>query len=139
MDYDPHAQQRLHHLRAYMRLLEEAGLLRNEDATCKLFALIDDDRKRMHTFPQVDLEKKLLPASDVLGDIKANPERHRHTYNELYNCAYIAGNDGSGVIDLRIIEAHAQYVNVGHPGCDVTEGPCACGGIHRRAMPRDAG
>jgi hypothetical protein len=41
---DKNTTQRLALLRAYLRLLSEAGLLKPEDATCVLFARVDDDR-----------------------------------------------------------------------------------------------
>jgi hypothetical protein len=120
-----------------MRLLEEDGLLSREDATCKLFALVDDDRKEMHGSPQIDWKKRLLPPEDVLADIEAHPERHRHTFDELYNCAHVANKDEPmGVIDLLVVEAHADIVR---PGCDVTEGQCACGGTHPSATQPAAG
>jgi len=36
-------------------------------------------------------------------------------------------------VDLSIMEAHRKHVDLGTNGgvrCDVTEGPCACGGWH---------
>ena len=39
----------------------------------------------------------------------------------------------NGCLDLRLMEAHSQYVDMGTNGgvqCDVTEGPCACGAWH---------
>lgn len=44
-DVDRSSIKRVILLRAYIDLLHEAGLLRPEDPTCKLFACIDDDRR----------------------------------------------------------------------------------------------
>lgn len=38
-----------------------------------------------------------------------------------------------GALDLRLMQAHQDYVNLGTNGgvkCDVVSGPCACGGWH---------
>lgn len=64
----------------------------------------------------------------ILKDIIDHPERHRHTFNELTACCMI-----DGAVDLSLIEAHSQHVDLGTNGgvrCDTTEGPCACGAWH---------
>jgi hypothetical protein len=38
-------QRRHYYLHEYLRLLEQQGLLKPEDPTCKMFALIEDDRR----------------------------------------------------------------------------------------------
>lgn len=140
MDTDWRTQARLQLLRRYMGLLKEQGLLKDEDATCKLFALIDDDRKQMYgelTFPTLDPNKKLLPPEEVLADIQAHPEAHKHTFDDLYRCSVVASNNPHGyVLDVRVLEAHHDIVR---PGCDVTEGSCACGAIHLPATQPAAG
>ena len=61
-------------------------------------------------------------------DIVKNPEKHRHTYEELIVCSMI-----DKVLKLSLLVAHQKYAPVGMNGgirCDVTEGPCACGVWH---------
>ena len=65
--------------------------------------------------------------SSVIDDIRENPEKHRHTFEELTQCCFVGG-----ALDLALMEAHSQ-VDLGTNGgvrCDVTEGPCACGAWH---------
>ena len=62
-------------------------------------------------------------------DITHYPEMHRHTYEELRECCITP----DGAIDLRIIDLHSEYVDLGKNGgtkCDVISGPCACGAWH---------
>ena len=61
-----------------------------------------------------------------LKDIKTNPKEHQHDFHGLIKCCYI-----SDVIDLRLLDAHRGIVpGKTEGGCDVLEGPCACGGWH---------
>ena len=62
-------------------------------------------------------------------DIINNPEKHRHTYDELNNCCI----SPDGAIDLYIMDLHSKYCNIGTNGnskCDVIEGPCSCRAWH---------
>ena len=73
-------------------------------------------------------EKKASLAEEKIKDIEEHPEAHKHTYGDLHSCCTIAG-----AVDLSIMEAHRKHVDLGTNGgvrCDVTEGPCACGGWH---------
>ena len=74
-------------------------------------------------------EKETLSKRDEkLKDIKEHPERHRHDFGGLHACCTI-----DGVVDLSLMDAHSQHVDMGTNGgtrCDVTEGPCACGAWH---------
>lgn len=66
-------------------------------------------------------EKKLL-------DIKSHPEKHKHSFENLQICCI-----NKGAIDMRVMDAHAEYVDLGTNGgisCDTTSGPCACGAWH---------
>ncbi len=63
-----------------------------------------------------------------LSDIRNNPENHKHSFEDLQICCI---NDGA--IDLSIMDAHSEYVDMGTNGgvrCDTTSGPCACGATH---------
>ena len=63
-----------------------------------------------------------------LKDIVAHPERHKHTFQTLQQCCMV-----DGALDLRVMEAHADHVDLGTNGgqrCDVVSGPCACGAWH---------
>jgi hypothetical protein len=65
---------------------------------------------------------------EKIDDIRQHPDQHQHDYAGLVRCSMI-----NGAIDVAVMEAHAQYVNIGTNGgarCDVTEGPCACGAWH---------
>lgn len=62
-----------------------------------------------------------------LNDIRSNPEKHRHSYEDLLCCCAFEGSIDSGVMD-----AHSR-IKIGQNGgrdCDVTEGPCSCGAWH---------
>lgn len=63
---------------------------------------------------------------EKLADIKAHPEKHKHTFEELTQCCM-----SDGALDTAIMEAHAGLCgsNGGVP-CDTREGPCACGAWH---------
>jgi hypothetical protein len=66
--------------------------------------------------------------ASVLKDIEEHPERHRHEFGALHSCCMVGG-----VLDLHLMEAHSEFVNLGTNGgtrCDVTSGPCACGAWH---------
>ena len=63
-----------------------------------------------------------------IADIKEHPERHRHDFTALQQCCM-----QDGALNLAIMDAHQLYASLGTNGgvrCDVTEGPCACGGWH---------
>lgn len=65
---------------------------------------------------------------EKLEDLKKNPQNHRHDYNGLVSCCMI-----NGAIDLSLMDAHSQYVDMGTNGgvrCDTSSGPCACGAWH---------
>lgn len=65
---------------------------------------------------------------EVLEEIKGNPEKHRHDFENLMLCSTI-----DGVLDTSLLETHSQYVKLGTNGgraCDTTSGPCACGAWH---------
>jgi hypothetical protein len=71
---------------------------------------------------------KKRTAEEVVEDIKAHPERHRHDFEGLQACCFI-----NGALDCLVMDAHSQYVDMGTNGgvrCDVTSGPCACGAWH---------
>lgn len=64
-----------------------------------------------------------------IADIKKHPENHKHSFGELQACC----TTEEGAIDLSIMDAHSEYVDLGTNGgvrCDTTEGPCACGAWH---------
>lgn len=64
----------------------------------------------------------------VLEDIRTHPDNHRHDFDELQRCCYIAG-----AVDTRLMDAHGKFVNFGTNGgvrWDVHRGPCACGAWH---------
>ena len=62
---------------------------------------------------------------EVLRDIREHPENHRHTFEALTACCMV-----NGAIDLSIMDAHEGIVKGINRNCDVTTGPCACGGWH---------
>ncbi len=65
---------------------------------------------------------------EALEDIKTHPEQHRHTFDGLHQCCTL-----NGAIDMSLMEAHERYASLGMNGgrrCDVTSGPCSCGGWH---------
>lgn len=65
---------------------------------------------------------------EKLKHIKEHPELHRHDFNGLQACCFI-----NGAMDLGVIDAHSENVNMGTNGgvrCDVRSGPCACGAWH---------
>lgn len=73
-----------------------------------------------------DAERR-LKVQERLEDIKAHPDRHRHTFSGLTACCTI-----DGVLVLQLQEAH-EHVGCGMNGgrqCDVVSGPCACGAWH---------
>ena len=64
----------------------------------------------------------------VIADISAHPERHRHDFDSLQRCCTV-----DGALDLSIMEAHSAAAPLGRNGgraCDVTAGPCSCGAWH---------
>lgn len=85
---------------------------------------------------------------DILADIKAHPERHQHSFDELMSCCMT-----DGAVDMGIMEAHEGILarpdivetvgslDTGRPEiakriardrsrCDVTSGACSCGATH---------
>ena len=65
---------------------------------------------------------------EALKDIKENPEKHRHDFENLALCSTL-----DGAFDSELLEAHSKYVDLGTNGgraCDTTSGPCACGAWH---------
>jgi len=89
-----------------------------EQITQELLELINQHHKRMVTTHDQKLQ-----------DIRDHPERHRHhSFEDLHRCCFV-----DGAIDLSLIDAHSQFINIGENGghrCDVTSGPCACGAWH---------
>lgn len=73
-----------------------------------------------------------MTASEKISDIKANPDKHKHDFDDLTACCMV-----NGCLDVAVMDAHQAYVDMGTNGgvrCDVTAGPCACGAWHD---PRD--
>lgn len=69
-----------------------------------------------------------IKVSKRIKDIKDHPESHRHTFEELRSCCFV-----DGILDLQIMDAHEEFASVGKNAglrCDVTSGPCSCGGWH---------
>ncbi len=67
-------------------------------------------------------------ATEIVEDIKAHPDQHKHTNYELFQCCFI-----DGALDLSVMDAHSQFVDLGSNGgikCDVVSGPCSCGAWH---------
>lgn len=63
-----------------------------------------------------------------LRSIKDHPEFHKHDFMNLQSCCY-----HRGAIDLGLMEAHSQFVDMGSNGgvpCDTRRGPCNCGAWH---------
>lgn len=70
-----------------------------------------------------------MTREEKLQDIKDYPEKHRHNFEELRECCTTVDE----ALDLSLMDAHSIYAPVGKNGgrnCDVTEGPCSCGGWH---------
>lgn len=66
-----------------------------------------------------------MTAQETIEDIKAHPETHAYSFEDLTRCCTI-----DGVFDTRVMEAHSDYVDLGSNGgvqCDTT---CACGAWH---------
>ncbi len=65
----------------------------------------------------------------IKHDIIHCPEMHKHDYEELRKCCITP----DGAIDLKIMDLHSQYVDLGENGgiqCDVISGHCSCGACH---------
>lgn len=60
-----------------------------------------------------------------LKDIKANPDRHKHSWEDLQACCMVNGS-----FDPMLMEAHPELGRNGGRKCDVVDGPCSCGGWH---------
>jgi len=59
----------------------------------------------------------------ILDDIKANPEKHKHDFDGLLACCFV-----DGALDVTLIDAHERRTASGRH--DVVQGPCSCGGWH---------
>lgn len=69
-----------------------------------------------------------MDRKEKIEDIRANPGKHRHSFEELRRCCI-----SDGAIDMGLMEAHEVHAPVGENGgrrCDVTSGPCSCGTTH---------
>jgi len=69
-----------------------------------------------------------MDLSEKLKDIEEHPDRHHHSWKDLQACCMV-----DGAISFQIMDAHPKMIGSGGNGgntCDVTEGPCACGGYH---------
>jgi hypothetical protein len=66
-----------------------------------------------------------MTEEQLLREIREHPERHRHDFNGLTVCSMVGG-----AISLMIMEAHAGVCGWNGSKCDVTVGPCSCGGWH---------
>ena len=60
-----------------------------------------------------------------LQNIKDHPENHQHDFSGLTSCCMV-----NGAFDPLLMEAHPELGRNGGQKCDVTEGPCSCGGWH---------
>lgn len=65
-----------------------------------------------------------------LNDIRAHPEKHRHTFDELMACCTVMD-----CVDGRLMDAHGGLAGTVSAcrgkRCDVLDGPCACGAWHK--------
>lgn len=66
-----------------------------------------------------------MTAAECMEDIKNHPEKHKHDFISLQMCCTV-----DGAVDLALMEAHPALGWNGGTKCDVSEGPCACGGWH---------
>ncbi len=65
---------------------------------------------------------------EILEDIIEHPENHKHDFRGLIACCMV-----KGVFVASLMEAHSKNEPFGRNGgvvCDVSSGPCACGGWH---------
>lgn len=62
--------------------------------------------------------------AEIIADLKANPERHRHTFDQLRVCCF----DG-GALDVDLMQRH-EGLGLNGARCDVVAGWCACGTTH---------
>ncbi len=46
-----------------------------------------------------------------IENIKKYPEEHKHSFEELQSCCTF-----NGVIDIKVMDAHSQYVDLGTNG-----------------------
>lgn len=68
-----------------------------------------------------------MTLNELRDEILANPTSHRHAYQDLVRCCTTA----DGAVSLAHMDAHRAAVPARNPGgCDVMEGPCACGAWH---------
>lgn len=70
-----------------------------------------------------------MTREELFADIADHPEKHRHSFEDLYRCSTVNGS-----LDCGVLIAH-KSVGIGeHAGvkCDVIEGPCSCGASHRQ-------
>lgn len=66
-----------------------------------------------------------MDVTTKLAEIKEHPELHRHDFWELQDCCIV-----NGALDSLLMEAHPELGRSGGQKCDVTSGPCSCGGWH---------
>ena len=60
-----------------------------------------------------------------LQDIKDHPEKHRHSWEGLQACCIT-----DGAFNGALMVAHEGLIGSNGARCDVSEGPCSCGGWH---------
>ena len=74
------------------------------------------------------VKESKMNREEKLKDIQEHPDKHFHTWIDLQACCIV-----DNAIDCQIMDAHPKMAGSGSNGgnaCDVTEGPCACGGWH---------
>ena len=65
---------------------------------------------------------------EKLADIRQNPDKHRHDFDDLRACCMV-----NGALSLDLIDAHSGLLGSnGGVLCDTLEGPCACGAWHTK-------
>lgn len=60
-----------------------------------------------------------------LEEIKSNPDRHKHSWEDLQACCMFNGS-----FDPTLMDAHPELGRNGGQKCDVVDGPCSCGAWH---------
>lgn len=66
-----------------------------------------------------------MTLNEKIQEIKKNPSQHKHSFEELVKCC----TDNLGAVNMALMEAHEGLVGPSRR-CDVSSGPCACGGWH---------
>lgn len=66
-----------------------------------------------------------MTEAELLVEIRKRPELHRHNFDGLTSCCMVRG-----AISLQIMDAHEGICGQNGSKCDVTSGPCSCGGTH---------